>query len=86
MRNFIFIIASTDDIEFETPMDLREAYYNGFDFSKINASIFKFKLNENCGTDLLSLNDIATLVGRGMAFESDWCMDDTLSILIEEAA
>jgi hypothetical protein len=46
------------------------------------ASVHRFQLRADCGTDTLTVRDIATLIGRGLAFES-WTMDDTFSTLIE---
>ena len=79
MRTFIFLIGSTD--EFESIEEL-EAAYNDGGLSGRMATAHRFQLRADCGTDILTVRDIATLVGRGLAFES-WTMDDTLSTLIE---
>jgi hypothetical protein len=31
----------------------------------------------------MTVRDIATYIGRGLAFSSDWFMDDSISTLIE---
>jgi hypothetical protein len=80
MRNFVYIIGSTDDFgDFE---DLENAY-RGDSIGDYNASVFKFQLPANCGTDSMTVEDIATLVGRGLAFSNDWGMDGTFGDIIE---
>ena len=79
MRKFTFIIGSTDD--FESLEALVEAYKNA-SLGESNASVFTFDVPD-VGTDSLTVRDIATYIGRGLAFSSDWCMDDTLSALLE---
>ena len=80
MRKFIFLIGSTDD--FETLEDLRNTYFNG-SVTQRNMSVFTFDVPD-VGTDSLTVRDIATYIGRGLAFSSDWCMDGTLSTLLED--
>jgi len=76
MRKFIFLIGTTDD--FENIEDLKACYFSGdHDFSQYNASVFEFEVPENLD------RGYATLIGRGLAFTNDWCMDDTLSTLLE---
>ena len=79
MRKFTFIIGSTDD--FETLEDLRNTYFNG-GVTERNMSVFTFDVPE-VGTNSLTVRDIATYIGRGLAFSNDWCMDGTLSCLLE---
>ena len=79
MRKFTFIIGSTDD--FETLEDLKNTYFNG-SVSQRNMSVFTFDVPD-VGTDSLTVRDIATYIGRGLAFSNDWCMDDTISTLME---
>jgi hypothetical protein len=45
-------------------------------------SVFTFDVPA-VGTNSLTVHDIATYIGRGLAFSSDWCMDGTLSTLLE---
>ena len=79
MRKFIFLIGSTDD--FETLEDLRNTYFNG-GVTERNMSVFTFDVPD-VGTNSLTVRDIATYIGRGLAFSNDWCMDDTVSTLME---
>jgi hypothetical protein len=80
MRTFIFLIGSTDD--FESLEHLENAYNNG-SLGEYNAAVYKFQLGEDCGTDTMTVRDIATYIGRGLAFSSDWFMDDSINTLIE---
>ena len=80
MRKFTFIIGSTDD--FETLEDLKNTYHNG-SVSQRNMSVFTFVV-PNVGTgSSLTVHDLATYIGRGLAFSNDWCMDGTFSTLLE---
>lgn len=79
MRKFIFLIGSTDD--FETLEDLQNTYFNG-SVSQRNMSVYTFDVPD-VGTNSLTVHDIATYIGRGLAFSNDWCMDGTLSTLLE---
>ena len=79
MRKFIFLIGSTDD--FESLEDLQNTYFNG-GVTERNMSVFTFDVPD-VGTSSLTVRDIATYIGRGLAFSNDWCMDDTLSTLLE---
>lgn len=83
MKTYTFIIGSTDD--FETIEDLidcadrhdaQNAHWDGPN-GGLNYSIFEFDCPSNCSEETV------TMMGRGYAFSSDWCMDDTLSFLIE---
>lgn len=79
MRKFIFLIGSTDD--FESLEDLQNTYFNG-GVTERNMSVFTFDVPD-VGTSSLTVRDIATYIGRGLAFSNDWCMDGTLSCLLE---
>ena len=79
MRKFTFLIGSTDD--FETLEDLQNTYFNG-SVTQRNMSVFTFEVPDT-GTNSLTVRDIATYIGRGLAFSNDWCMDDTISTLME---
>ena len=79
MRKFIYLIGSMDD--FETLEDLRNTYFNG-SVTQRNMSVFTFEVPDT-GTNSLTVRDIATYIGRGLAFSNDWCMDGTLSTLLE---
>ena len=80
MRKFIYLIGTTDD--FESLEDLKNTYFNG-DTDR-NMSVFPVEISEACrvaGYD--TLEEIATMIGRAEAFSNNWCMDDTLSTLLE---
>ena len=79
MRKFIFLIGATDD--FESLEDLTNTYFNG-GVTERNMSVFTFDVPE-VGTSSLTVRDIATYIGRGLAFSNAWCMDGTLSTLLE---
>jgi hypothetical protein len=79
MRKFIFLIGSTDD--FESLEDLENTYFNG-GVTERNMSVFTFDVPD-VGTNSLTVRDIATYIGRGLAFSNDWGMDGTLSTLLE---
>ena len=79
MRHFIFLIGTTDD--FESIEDLKNTYFNG-GVTDRNMSVFTFDV-PTVGTNSLTVHDIATYIGRGLAFSNDWCMDGTLSALLE---
>ena len=79
MRHFIFLIGSTDD--FESLEDLKNTYFNG-GVTDRNMSVFTFDV-PSVGTNSLTVHDIATYIGRGLAFSNDWGMDGTLSTLLE---
>ena len=81
MRNFIFLISTTDD--FGDTEDLKTAYLDGV-LGDYNASIIPVVLDEACkvkGYD--SIEQIATVIARGEALADGWCLDDTVSILLE---
>jgi hypothetical protein len=79
MRKFIFLIGTTDD--FESLEDLQNTYFNG-GVTERNMSVFTFDVPD-VGTNSLTVRDIATYIGRGLAFSNDWGMDGTLSTLLE---
>lgn len=79
MRKFTFLIGSTDD--FETLEDLQNTYFNG-SVAQRNMSVFTFEVPDT-GTNSLTVRDIATYIGRGLAFSNDWGMDGTVSTLME---
>jgi len=81
MRHFIFLIGTTDD--FESLEDLQNTYFNG-GVTDRNMSVYPVSLSEATkvqGYD--TLQEVATMIGRGEAMTNDWCLDDTLSILLE---
>ena len=81
MRNFIFLIGSTDD--FESLEVLKTAFFDCA-LGDYNASIIPVSLDEGCKVQgYSSLEEIATMIARGEAMTSGWCLDDTLSCLLE---
>ena len=81
MRNFVYLIGTMDD--FGDNEDLKNAYLDGV-LGDYNASIIPVVLDEACkvkGYD--SLEEIATVIARGEAMSDGWCLDDTVSILLE---
>ena len=80
MRKFIYLIGSTDD--FESIEDLKAAYFNG-DTDR-NMSYFPIEISEACKvTGYLTLQELAVMIGRGEAMTDSWCLDDTVSTLLE---
>ena len=81
MRNFVYLIGSTDD--FGDNEDLKNAFFDCV-LGDYNASIIPVSLDEACkvkGYD--SIEEIATVIARGEAMSDGWCLDDTVSILLE---
>ena len=81
MKNFVYLIGTCDD--FESIEDLQNTYFNGA-VTPRNMSVYPVSLSEATkvqGYD--TLQEVATMIGRGEAMTNDWCLDDTLSILLE---
>ena len=84
MKNFIYLIGTADD--FESIEDLKACYFDPSNprFGERNASCIGVNLSEACavqGYD--TLQEIAVMIARGEAMSDGWCLDDTLSILLE---
>lgn len=79
MKSFIFLIGTTDD--FESVEDLKNTYFNG-GVADRNMSVYTFDVKA-ADTSSVSVREIAFLVGCGIAFTNDWCMDGTFSTLLE---
>ena len=76
MKTYTFIIGTTDD--FESMDELIEHFEGSSYLSSIcNCSAFQFEAPTQCDEDTV------TLIGRGIAFSNDWCMDDTYSCVVE---
>ena len=76
-NTYTFIIGSADDFEsLEALIDYVEANH---DRGMLNYSIFEFDEPADLPMDTI------TMIGRGMAFSNDWCMDDTFSTCIRGA-
>jgi hypothetical protein len=80
-QRYIYIIGSMDD--FDGVEALKFAYFNEPErFAMLNASVFEFDApTEDVGA--LLAPEVAALIGMGLAFENDWCMDHTFSYLME---
>jgi hypothetical protein len=81
MRKFVYLIGTCDD--FESIEDLQNTYFNGMKTPR-NMSVFPVWLSEATkvqGYD--TLQEVATMIGRGEAMSNDWCLDGTLSCLLE---
>lgn len=80
-QRYIYIIGSMDD--FDGVEALKFAYFNEPErFAALNASVFEFDApTKDAGA--LWRREVAALIGQGLAFENGWCMDDTLSYLME---
>ena len=76
MKTYTFIIGTTDDFE---SMDELIEHFEGSSYpsSICNCSAFQFEAPTQCDQDTV------TLIGRGIAFSNDWCMDDTYSCVVE---
>ncbi len=83
MRNFVYLIGSADD--FPTIGDLRAAYLGGdHKFSNFNASAYCVSISTESRVEGYgSLEDIAHLIGRGLAMGSGWCLDGAWGTLVE---
>ena len=76
MKTYTFLIGTTDD--FESIDELIEHFENSsYPSSICNCSAFEFEAPESCDQETV------TLIGRGIAFSNDWCMDDTYSCLVQ---
>ena len=76
MKTYTFIIGSADD--FDDIDDLIDYFEpgGGKDNRQIgNASAHEFEAPEECD------EEVVTMIGRGIAFSNDWCMDNTFSFL-----
>ena len=81
MRKFIYLIGSIDD--FDGIEDLKNTYFNGGDTDR-NMSVIPVELDPSCRVSGLdTIEDVAVLIARGIAFTNDWCLDDTFSCLLE---
>jgi hypothetical protein len=81
MRHFVYIISTTDS--FGDLEDLKNAYFDGV-LGDYNASIIPVSLDEGCKVQgYNTLEEIATMIARGEAMSDGWCLDDTLSTLLE---
>tara|TARA_Y100001963_G_C6447705_1_gene294379 strand:- start:110 stop:454 length:345 start_codon:yes stop_codon:yes gene_type:complete len=78
MKNYTFIIGSTDD--FNTIEDLiSHVRLKKFSNKILNYSVYEFDAPKECDLDTVQL------IGYGIAFNNDWGKDGTFSLIIEGA-
>jgi len=74
MTKYTAIIASTDDLDFELEDNAGNFLVDSFkdgSLEDMNASVFHFESDAD--------DETVTLIARGLFFQNDWCMDDTIS-------
>ena len=80
-NTFTFVIGTTDDFESIDALlyHIGQVSLNNVakDVPPLNYSTFEF--DAPAGLD----EDVVTMIGRGMAFSEDWCMDDTVSCVVK---
>lgn len=85
MKNFIYLIGTSDD--FESIEDLKQEYIDdprGEASDRRNMSVFPVVLSEACAVKgYRSIAEIAEMIARGEAMTNDWCLDGTFSVLLE---
>ena len=76
MKTYTFLIGTTDDFE---SMDELIQHFGDSNYpsSICNCASYEFEAPESCD------QETTTLIGRGIAFSNDWCMDDTYSCVVE---
>ena len=80
MKTYTFLIGSQDDFEsldemldyFENETSPPQAHG-----SRVNASAHEFEAPGACDQETV------TMIGRGIAFSNDWCMDGPFSCMVE---
>ena len=86
-NKFIFLIG--DMFDFQTSDQLIRWYANMHTESadpeqRLDASFYRVSgPDQSLSDDGLSIRDIATFIGRGMAFGDGWSANESISILIE---
>jgi hypothetical protein len=73
MNTFTFVIASADD--FESIDELMDYVDKEGSNGILNYSCHEFEAPKDCDEETV------TMIGRGIAFSNDWCMDHTFSYL-----
>jgi hypothetical protein len=74
MKTFTFVIGSADD--FEGMEDLQDYVEQEGSSGNLNYSVHEFEAHDDCDEETV------TMIGRGIAFSNDWCMDHTFSFLV----
>ena len=76
MKTYTFLIGTMDD--FESMDELLEHFEAGRPPAPFrNCSFYEFEAPAECD------DDTVTMIGRGIAFSNNWCMDDTFSCLVD---
>ena len=75
MKTYTFLIGTADD--FESLDELIQHFETGGGTHICNCSAYVFEAPESCSQNTV------TMIGRGIAFSNDWCMDDTYSCVVE---
>ena len=76
MKTYTFLIGTMDD--FESMDELLEHFESSsYPSSICNCSAFEFEAPDTCDQETV------TMIGRGIAFSNDWCMDDTFSCVVD---
>ena len=78
LQHYTYIIGSTDDFN---DIDALLKAYNEGTLGEYNASVFEYDAPAADIGDLKAL-ELAELIGQGLAFESGWCIDDTVTYLM----
>lgn len=82
LQHYTYIIGSTDDFN---DIDALLKAYNEGTLGEGNASVFEYDAPAaDIGgfKTLFKALEIAELIGQGLAFESGWCIDDTVTYLM----
>ena len=80
MKLYTFLIGSADDFQdLEALLDYFESISRDEEEATPmrNASFYEFQAPAECDEETV------TMIGRGIAFSNDWCMDGTFSCVIE---
>ena len=82
MKTYTFLIGTTDDFEsIDKLIEHFEARSAGefvtYVYTYGNCAAYEFEAPESCDQETV------TLIGRGIAYSNDWCMDGTYSCVID---
>ncbi len=76
MKTYTFLIGTTDAYDSMDEM-LKHFENSSYPSSICNCSTVEFEAPVECDEEAV------TMIGRGIAFSNDWCMDDTFSCVVE---
>tara|TARA_B100000686_G_scaffold299946_1_gene334127 strand:- start:6523 stop:6795 length:273 start_codon:yes stop_codon:yes gene_type:complete len=79
MRTYAFIIGTTDDFESHEELLTYVESLGASEDAGVprNHAVYVFDTPESFDEDTV------TLIGRGIAFSNDWCMDGSVSLVVE---